>query len=132
MTKHIDLLGVAFIAYGALELLGVGLVGLIGVGLGDGFGYLGVSMGDPELAVVGGLYGGIFIVAAAFELVFAIPKVLVGTALRRRTPWARIGGLVLGCMALMNIPLGTLLGVFAIVVLVDKDVAAEFTAPETP
>ena len=52
----------------------------------------------------------------------------MGTALRRRAPWSRIGALVLGCVGLMNVPLGTALGVFAIVVLVDKDVQAEFEA----
>jgi len=128
MTKHIDLLGILFMAYGALELVGVAVVGLLGLAFGGGFGALGISEGDVGLVAVGGLYGGILLAAAAFELLFAVPKVLVGTALRRRAPWARIGGLVLGCMALMNMPLGTMLGVFALVVLIDKDVAAEFEA----
>jgi len=132
MTRHIDLLGIGFMAYGALELFGVAIIGLLGLGFGGGLGMLGLQAGDVEMAIIGGAYGGMLLVAALFELVFAIPKIMVGTALRRRTPWARIGGLVLGCMALMNIPLGTILGIFAIVVLVDKDVAAEFTPPEAP
>ncbi len=127
MTKYVDALGLAFMAYAALELIGVLLVLLFALLMG-GVGGFGLSTGDYEAAVIGGVYGGILLFAALFELAFAVPKLLVGTALRRRAPWSRIGALVLGCVGLMNVPLGTALGVFAIVVLVDKDVQAEFEA----
>jgi hypothetical protein len=128
VTRYVDWLGVAFIAYGALELVAVLMLFLLALGMGGGLGSLGLSSGDTELLIIGGFYGGILGFAALFELLFAVPKLLVGTALRRRAPWSRLGGLVMGCVGLMNIPLGTALGLFAIVVLIDKDVQAEFEA----
>lgn len=125
MTRYIDLLGAVFIAYAVLELMGVALIGVVALAMG-GLSGLGVSSGDMELVLMGGIYGVAMLVAALFELVFAVAKLLVGTGLRRRAPWSRLGGIIMGCVGLFNVPLGTALGVFAIAVLIDKDVQAEF------
>ena len=53
MTKYVDALGLAFMAYAALELIGVLLVLLFALLMG-GVGGFGLSTGDYEAAVIGG------------------------------------------------------------------------------
>ncbi len=126
MRQHIDTVGMMFMAYGILQLVLAALIGLGIAGLGGMLGALGVSAGDGELMFMGGLYGGLGAVVAVMMVVFAVPYVVVGGGIRRRASWARIGGLVLGAMALMSMPIGTMLGIFAFVTLLDTEAAEEF------
>lgn len=128
MQKHVDIVGLLFMLYGCLQLLGAALAGLLMIGGGGFLGALGASGGDDELLLVGGIYGVLGLAIAVFAALFAIPDLLIGMGLRRRRKWARIGGFVVGALALTNVPLGTMLGVYAFVVLLDKDVTAEFEA----
>lgn len=125
MRQHIDTLGLLFMAYGGLQLLGVLAMGVF-VLLGGGLGLLGISEGDLELIVMGSMYGMIGAVLVVFAGLSALSSLAVGWGLRGRRPWARIGGLILGLLSLMNMPLGTLLGLYACVVLLDKDATDAF------
>lgn len=123
MTRHIDILGLLFVLMGVFELI---VAALVGLGMIGGGAVLGIAAGDPDALVAGGVLGVMGLVVSVISGILAIPAILVGTGIRRRRPWARIGGLVLGAFQLTSVPIGTMLGVYAFVTLLDKDVAAEF------
>jgi hypothetical protein len=54
-------------------------------------------------------------------LAFAIPFFITAWGLFNFKPWARIAGIILGALSLIHVPLGTLLGVYALVVLFQKE-----------
>jgi fructose-specific phosphotransferase system IIC component len=60
-------------------------------------------------------------VAAAFLFVFAIVGFISGTAMMLNQRWAQIPVLILGCINLISIPLGTTLGVYTIWVYMHDD-----------
>lgn len=126
MKAHVDTVGLLFLLFAGLQLASGIALAVLMLGFGGLLGAVGVSEGDGELAIVGGAYGVFGLVGAAVVTLFAIPNALVGYGLRRRRPWARIGGLVMAVLELTSFPLGTILGVYAIVTLVDAEVAAEF------
>ena len=51
----------------------------------------------------------------------------VGWGLLQREPWARILSLIMGFLALLNIPFGTALGVYTLWVLLPSDAEAEYS-----
>jgi hypothetical protein len=122
--QHLDLVGLFYILYGGMTLA-VGALVFVIFGLGGiGMGLAGAGGGDEELLIMSGIYGMAAVFTGLIVAVFGLPYVIVGFGMRRRKPWSRVAGLVLGALALMNLPLGTLLGVYGIVKLVDDDVRA--------
>ena len=122
--QHLDLVGLFYILYGCMTLA-VGAVLFLIFSLGGvGMGVAGAGGGDQELLFMSGIYGMAAVLTALSVAVFSIPYVLVGWGMRRRKPWSRLGGLVFGVLALMSFPLGTLLGVYGIVKLMDDEVRA--------
>ena len=104
MEKHITILGALYIALGVLIVLaaiGV-LLSVVGGGL---------LSGDAEAIAV---TSGVGIGLAVFLLVIALPELIGGIGLIRRYSWSRILVLVLGCLNLLNFPLGTALGVYTL------------------
>lgn len=62
-------------------------------------------------------------------LVLSLPSLILGYGLYNLRPWARILGLVLAAIHLFNVPLGTLVSVYALWVLLRPEAAALFGAP---
>lgn len=60
---------------------------------------------------------------AGFLLV-AAGGICVGWGLMQREPWARIAAIILGIIALLHPPLGTLLGIYTLWVLLSTDAAS--------
>jgi hypothetical protein len=130
--QHLDLLGLLFVVYGGMNLLvGLFLVLMFGVG-GIGMGVAGATGGDQDLLIMGGVYGVAAIFAGVLVLGFALAYVAVGIGLRRRSSWSRIGGIVLGALALMSMPLGTALGIYALIKLLDPEVRGLIEAGPAP
>jgi hypothetical protein len=126
MRHHVDPVGVAFILYGMLQLALAGTVVLIFVAFSGALVAEGMSPGEEDLMVIGGFYGGVGAIAAVIAALMAVPNVVVGAGLRRRIRWAWFGGLGCAALALSSFPLGTILGVWALLTLLDRDVNAEF------
>ena len=132
MVKHLDVLGILFWVWAGMQLLvGLFLVVLY-ILMGAGMGVAGATGGDEEMMIIGAIFGVGGLVAGLFVIAFSLPAIALGYGLRKRRPWARILGFVVAALALMNIPLGTALGIFAFVVLMDKDVAAELSGRAVP
>lgn len=118
MEQHIKILSVLFIIFG---ILGVVLaVGLLLVGAGTVASIL--SADDSPDAQVGAAWAGgcITFVASLFALL-AIPSIIAGWGLSKRKAWARILTIILGVLSLPHIPVGTALGVYALVVMFNDE-----------
>jgi hypothetical protein len=64
-----------------------------------------------------------------FILLLSLPGVVVGIGLLKFSPWARIAGIVLSALNLISIPFGTLLGIYGLWVLLNKETEALFASP---
>jgi hypothetical protein len=79
-------------------------------------------MGDvgPDVLRIVGLSVG------AFLFILAIPKIIGGLGLLKRNEWARILLMILSFLSLLNIPLGTALGIYSLVYLMKPEMIALF------
>jgi len=70
----------------------------------------------------------------AIGIAAAAASLLVSLALLQQWPWGRIPGIVLGVVSVANIPLGTALGIYAVVILTRKEAVALFrrSRPDGP
>jgi hypothetical protein len=130
MTTHVKVLAALFIAFSALGLL---LAVVIIVGVGGAAGIVGASADAGDAAVAIPIMGMAGTIAVVFLLVICLPGLITGIGLLSFKPWARIVGIVLSAINLINIPLGTILGGYGLWVLLSKDTERLFTpAPATP
>ena len=128
MDTHVRVLGVLNIAIGVVGLI-IALLTMIGVG--GAAGIISASaepeeaaLAVPILSIVGGL-----VVAVVFA--FSVPSVVTGIGLLYFKPWARILGIVLSAIALLGFPWVTLLGIYGLWVLFNKDTERLFAAGST-
>jgi hypothetical protein len=106
-------------AIGLLTMCGVlGVLFLIGIGAASS-----MSSDDATAAAVIGIIG--LIVGVLFVLI-AGANLVVGWGLWQRREWARIGAMGLAILRLLNIPLGTVVGVLIIWYLMQDQVKSEF------
>jgi len=131
MRQYVNVIGILHMVYGGLQFVGA-LFAVLIVLMGAGLAVLGVTSGEEEMIVFGAIYAVVGVVVTVIVVAMALAYVIVGQGIRRQRSWARIGGFVAGAMAMLNMPLGTLLGVFTFIVLLDSDVAADFAAPDLP
>ena len=82
-----------------------------------------VMRGAEPLA---GLFPVLVYVAGSMLVVLAAGGICVGVGLRQRRPWARIGAIILGALALLHPPLGTALGVYTLWVLLADEGGEEY------
>jgi hypothetical protein len=123
--SHITLLGVLHIARGALLLL-------IGVALFIILTAAGV-LSEDETAV--GVLAIIATVIMFIFLIIAIPSIVAGIGVLMRREWGRITALVVGVLSLVDIPIGTALGVYTIWILMNDEMRPLFqgtSASHTP
>lgn len=123
MAQHVKILGILHIVFGALGVLGAVVVLLI-------FGSLSAFLstqnaGDvpaPILAIIGG-------VAFVAILVLSLPALVIGIGLMQFRPWARIAGIVLSALDLLGFPFHTILGIYGLWVLLNRETEQMFLAP---
>jgi hypothetical protein len=132
MQSHVRILGILHIVLGALGAL-AGLVILLIFGGIAGFvganvaaeGGVDAQAAAPIVAMVGGAI-------AIFLLLISLPGIIAGIGLLQYREWARILTIVLSAFDLLNVPLGTLLGVYGLWVLLQKETADLFANPPNP
>jgi hypothetical protein len=125
MQQHVSILGVLYIVFAvfgiltALVLLAVfgGAAGIVSMAGGE----------DPDAAVAVPILGLVAVFIFFFVLVLSLPGLVVGIGLVKFRAWARIGGLVLSALNLLNFPFGTALGAYGLWVLLNKESEAVFT-----
>lgn len=57
----------------------------------------------------------------AIAILFLIPRLIIGVGLLGEKKWANIPGLIFGVISILNVPVGTLLGVYCLLVFTAKD-----------
>jgi hypothetical protein len=117
MDVHVKILGWLYIGGNAIFLV---------VGVFVWFLLTGISTiaGDPVATRVLTLVG-TFI--AGLLSVLSLPGLIAGYGLLRRMAWARILAMIVGFLGLINFPLGTALGVYAFIVLLQREANTYFS-----
>ena len=104
MQQHITILGALYLG---LSALGVLAAIIVFVGAAGG----GLLSGDAQAAGIAAGAGGII---AIIIMLVSLPGLLAGYGLLTRKPWARIVAIVIGAINLLNIPFGTILGIYTL------------------
>jgi len=122
MATHVKIIAALFILVGAVLLLGAFFTPLL-------LGVLATIVGaseDRDAAVGAAVLGLTGVVASVVLFVLAVPYVVCGWGLLKLKNWARVVGIILSALALMSFPLGTIFGVYALVILFKKETEALF------
>lgn len=67
----------------------------------------------------------------AIVLVLSLPSLILGFGLYNLRPWAKILGIVLAAIHLLNVPLGTIISLYAFWVLLNPQTEALFRRSQT-
>jgi predicted nucleic acid-binding Zn ribbon protein len=112
VQQHVRVLAILWMAYSALNVLG-GVVMIVLAG--TMFGHLGqLSEIPPQLLI---WLRPLMVSLGSLTLLKAAAGFFAGWGLLQRERWARILALIVGFLALLNIPLGTALGIYTLWVL---------------
>ncbi len=122
MKQHVTILAALHIAHSILGFLAAFLILFI-------LGGAGIVSRDPDAFAITST---IAVFAAFVVLVFSIPSLAGGIGLLKHKPWARILTLIIGCLKLLDIPIGTALGVYTIWVLTQRETVDMFSRTEKP
>lgn len=113
--QHKKVIGIIYIVFSALGLLGVLFYDFFMTGILEF-----ASNENPEINNVTSFFNVIGSFIWALAILFLVPRMIVGFGLANGRKWANIPGLVFGVISLINFPLGTLLGIYAILVFTAK------------
>lgn len=119
MDKHVTVVGILRIGLSAMGVLAAVMIILILLGTGLAVWFSGEEEVLPILAAVGLGVGGVIVV-------LSVPGIVGGVGLLRHRNWARYLVLVLSVIDLINFPIGTIVGVYSIIVLVQEKTVALF------
>ncbi|MGQ9585395.1 MAG: hypothetical protein ACUVXG_08345 [Anaerolineae bacterium] len=117
MNDHINILGWLYIGLNTLGILGAVFLFVVVAGAG-------VLSGDSDAMRITTFIG--FLLSAFLTVIF-LPGIIGGVGLLKRQAWARFLVLILGFLSLVNIPLGTALGVYTIWALLQEGTAELFS-----
>ncbi len=122
MEKHVQVLGILYIVFGVLGLIGA-LTVFVVLGIG------GLFSPDEDAALLVVVIGGLI---AFIILITSIPGIIAGWGLMKHQNWARILTLVLSFLNLFNLPFGTALGIYGIWILFNDEAVRLFTGTPAP
>jgi hypothetical protein len=129
VDTHVKVVGVLYLA---LSAVGVLVAVFLIITLGGTAGIVGAAADprDAEIAIpIIGITG---LALVGMLLVLSLPGLIAGWGLLSFKPWARILAIVLAILHLFNIPFGTLAGIYALWVLLNKDTERLFSHAVRP
>lgn len=118
MQTHVKVLGVVYMAVGACMLL---LALFLFLTMGSVAGIVGATAEPQDAAIAIPVLGLAGTALAAMLGVFSLPSLITGYGLLYFKSWARIVGIVLSAVSLINIPIGTIVGAYGLWVLLNKE-----------
>lgn len=125
MDTHVRILAIIKIVFGALGAV-IALAFLIGFGALAGFVGTVATREDPDAwigAWVLGIIGtAIFVIVG----VLSIPSIVAGFGLLGYRNWARILTIIISAIDLLNVPIGTAVGVYGLWVMLSPETEALF------
>jgi hypothetical protein len=122
VARHTHLLGILWVAYSAISLLGGAILMIVSHTIFGPRGLPSMPGGPPMF--IRPLLSAIAIVLICKAAV----GIAAGLGLLQRQDWGRILAIVLGVISLINIPFGTALGVYTLWVLVSPGADQEYQA----
>lgn len=125
MATHVKVIAALCIIFGAFGVLAALSSSLIFSALAALVG----STNDPDATAGIAALGLTGITLTIVLLVFSIPYIVCGWGLLKRRPWSRILGIVLAAISLIRVPFGTIFGIYALIILFNKETEALFQKP---
>lgn len=122
MQDHVKILAILNIVLGGLGVVGALVVLMVFGGIA-GLSVFGRGPHDAAAAPFMVLLGGAI---AIFVLIVSAPAIIAGFGLLKFRPWARILTIILSVLHLLNVPLGTALGIYGLWVLLNRDTEVLF------
>lgn len=113
---HVRILAAINIGFGGLFLVLAAIVFFVMPSIG-------LASQDEEAMRVLSIIGA---VGAGILTVLGLPGLLIGVGLWKFEPWSRFAGIILGAINLINVPIGTVLGIYTIWVLVSDEATQLF------
>jgi hypothetical protein len=124
MATHVRVLGVLYIVLSALGLLGALFMSLI---FGVASGIVGANAEPHEVAIALPIIGLTGTMLVVFLVIISLPALIAGIGLLKFRPWARILAIVMAVINLIHIPIGTIVGIYGLWVLFNKDTERLFS-----
>lgn len=133
VKDHSKLLGILFAIHAALQAVTIGLVGLIYGGLGI---FIAAS-GEREAAFAGVFFLIFTVLVLVIGAIIVVPQILAAYKNLKNKPGARFWSIFAAIVTIINIPLGTALGIYALWFLFGEkgkqlDAETNFTQPPLP
>ena len=125
MATHIKVIAVLFIVFGAIGLLFAMFSSVI-------FGVLASIVGasqDSGAPVGVAVLGFTGMALTIFLILVSIPYIICGWGMLTLRPWSRILGIILAAISLVRFPIGTIFGIYALIILFNKETEALFARP---
>jgi hypothetical protein len=124
MAQHVKILGILHIVFGALGVFAAIVVLAVFGGISA---FVNMSDRSSDLpAPILGIIGGFVVVLL---LVLSLPGLIVGVGLLQFRSWARVAAIVLSALDLLQVPIGTALGIYGLWVLLNRETEQMFGAP---
>ena len=118
MANHVKILGAIYIALSTLSLF-VAL--FLAMAVGTAGAIVGTAADPNDAAIALPIIGIAGTALVAFLIIVSLPGLIAGIGLLKMRPWARIVGIVVAILSLLNIPLGTIVGIYGLWVLFSKE-----------
>lgn len=128
MQTHVKVLGVVYLAVGACMLL---MAGFLALTMGSVAGIVGATAEPQDAAIAVPILGIAGTALVTMLGIFSLPSLVTGYGLLYFKPWARIVGIVLSAVSLINIPIGTVVGAYGLWVLLNKETERLFNNSPT-
>ncbi len=128
VARHGHMLGILWIAYSAFNLIGGGVLVILANTLFAHLGSLLPPDAPPEAARVPMFLHPLLSFIGVMLLAKAAAGMIAGIGLLQHQSWARILTLIVGFISLLNIPIGTALGVYTLWVLLGPNADEEYQA----
>ena len=113
METHVRLLAAIQIGFGALGILAALIVMLVFGGAAGLVGTLGVAE-DPDAMIAIPIITIVGIAIVGLIVLLSVPCIIAGIGLLKFRPWARTLTTILSVIDLVNVPIGTIIGVYGL------------------
>jgi hypothetical protein len=123
VQEHVRLVGILWMAYSALVMLGAIAVLIVSHTI---FGDMGLRNGPPP--EVSHWLRPLLTFIGFLMMIKSVAGFAAGWGLLQREPWARLGALIVGFISLFNVPIGTGLGIYTLWVLLPTQSDDEYQA----
>ena len=86
---------------------------------------IGIAAQEPEATPILSVVGGFVFI---FLLLLGLPGIIAGYGLLKRQNWGRVLAVIISVFGLLNVPIGTIIGVYTLIVLLTGDADKAFDA----